>query len=298
MATAFTHINGQNFISTLHRSNHRRPSGGPIRVTMAQKSSYWNSINDDIDAHLRRVITIREPFSVFKPMHHLTFAAPETTAPALCIAACELFGGRRELAIAAASALHLMHAASYFHEHIPLTDQTRPNSPPRPGPTFGPNIELLTGDGMIPFGLELLAKSNNLDDDDEHSDRILQVIIELTRAIGSQGVVNGQYIQAQCDESNPSVGKAGSTRIVTDKKGSELHACGAACGAILGGGKEKEIEKLRKYGFYAGTIQKMSKLKEVEKNREVIEEMRRLALKELEYFDEEKVEPISSFINV
>ena len=136
---------------------------------------------------------------------------------------------------------------------------------------------------MIPFGFELLAKSDALDD--EHSGRILQVIIEITRAIGAQG--------GQCTDMGN-----GSTRMVGEGKGGELHACGAACGAILGGGSEEEIEKLRKYGFYAATIQKMSKMKAGEKNREMIEEMRRLAFKELEHFDGEKVEAISIFVNV
>lgn len=144
---------------------------------------------------------------------------------------------------------------------------------------------------MIPFGLELLAKSDSPDED--HPDRILRVIIEITRAIGSQGVVTGQYIEAQCREGEPE--RNGSARIVAEKKGGEMHACGAACGAILGGGSDEQVEKLRKYGFYAGTIQKLSKLEEY---RQVIEEMKGLALNELECFEAEKVEAISCFINV
>ena len=68
---------------------------------------------------------------------------------------------------------------------------------------------------MIPFGFELLAKSDALDD--SYSGRILQVIIEITRAIGSQG--------GQCTDMGN-----GSTRMVGEGKGGELHACGAACG--------------------------------------------------------------------
>lgn len=64
----------------------------------------------------------------------------------------------------------------------------------------------------------------------------------------------------------------------------ELYACGAACGAILGGGSEEEIEKLRKYGVYAGMIQGL--LVHHGKNSssnttEMVEKLRVLAMEQL-----------------
>lgn len=141
----------------------------------------------------------------------------------------------------------------------------------------------------MPFGFELLAKSVNA-----NADRILRVVMEITRTVGSQGMVDGQYsevdfLQSDCQEL---------IEYICEKKEGGLHACGAACGAILGGGSEEEIEKLRKYGLYVGMIQGM--LYGAGKNEggkdEIVEKLRVLALKELEYFSSRKVELISSLV--
>ncbi|KAL5802454.1 hypothetical protein ACOSQ4_030759 [Xanthoceras sorbifolium] len=311
MAEALCNTNPTIHVASRHNHNRpwlkRRGGGGGmrLRVTMLHNNQqYWASINQQIEAHLRKVVTIRDPVSVFEPMHHLVFAAPRDTAPALCVAACELVSGGcsggREQAVAAAAALHVMHAASFSREHLPLSD--RPSLIPRPRPmihhVFGPNIELLTVDGMIPFGLELVAKL----DDPAHdiSDRILRVIVEITRAIGSQGVVNGQYSELLYNQWNNN----GSSHVesIQTKEGG-LHACGAACGAILGGGSEEEIEKLRNYGLYVEMIQGMLRLSTMmssssskERSSMRVEVLRNLALKELEGFDESKVEVMSGLI--
>ncbi|KAK6124590.1 hypothetical protein DH2020_041670 [Rehmannia glutinosa] len=259
-------------------------------MAAAQNQSYWVSIEADVETYLKKAIPIRSPESVFEPMHHLTFAAPRTTAPALCVAACELVGGDRSRAMAAASAVHLMHAAAYIHEHLPLTDR------PRPKPTvhhkYNPNIELLTGDGIIPFGLELLARSMDLAQNNQ--DKILRVIIEITRATGSQGVVDGQYQELGIDE-------IGSTdyeivEYVSKKKEGELHACGAACGAILGGGDEEEIEKLRNFGLYAGMIRGLLGKNNSGIMEDKIEKLKALALKELESFQGKRTGLIASLV--
>lgn len=288
------------------RRNHNRPSLSyrPMMVTMSMpmsnKKSYWTPIHEDIEAHLRQTVIVKEPVEVYEAMRHFVFAAPVSMAPALCVAACELVGGHREQAIAAAAALHVMHAGSFVHENLPLSD--RPSLIPKSKPTmyhaFKPNTELLVVDAMIPFGLELLA--NSADPARNNSGRILRVIVEMTRAMGSQGVIEGQYNELLCSQSNDDDDrKLNCTTEMTyetyKKKEGGLHACGAACGAILGGGSEEEIELLRRYGFYVGLIQGI--LSQRLGSKEEIEELKKLAIKEVQSFNDENVEAISSFVD-
>ncbi|KAK2639722.1 hypothetical protein Ddye_027517 [Dipteronia dyeriana] len=307
------------------RINHSRPllkcrsQGGGLRRVVVNMSlshhhqhnhdkhhinqPYWAAINDQIQAHLKKVVTVKDPVSVFEPMHHLVFSSPLDTAPALCVAACDLVGGGGgcggDQALAAAAALQIIHAAYNTHEYLPLSD--RPSLMPKasPGPmghhAFGPNVELLTGDGMVPFGLELVAKSD--DPAQNSSKRILRVIVEITRAIGSLGVVDGQYSELQCSQLDGN----GSWHVelinnTCEKKEGGLHACAAACGAILGGGSEEEIERLRMFGLYVGMIRGTLLRYSPEKRSIRVEELRDLALKELEGFDGANVKAISSFI--
>ncbi|KAF8024027.1 hypothetical protein BT93_F1281 [Corymbia citriodora subsp. variegata] len=286
-------------------SNPGRPSlvRMPVVMTVAKpgtrSSSQWQAIHADIEAHLKKAIPMKPPLVVFEPMHHLTFSAPQSTAPALCIAACELVGGGRDQAMPAASALHIIVAAAVAHENLPLTD--RPEIRPPVAHAFGPNVELMTGDGMVPFGFELLARSD--DPAGGNSERILRAIVEITRAVGSQGMVHGQYREV---EYLLSQGRDGGddhewADHVWAKKEGELHACAAACGAILGGGTEEEIEGLRKYGFYVGMIRGVTAhgggRREHGASNTVVEDMKKLALQALEGFDAGRVEAVASILD-
>nr|AGH33891.1 geranyl diphsophate synthase small subunit [Lavandula x intermedia] len=264
-------------------------------VSAAQNASYWSSIDADINTYLKKAIPIRSPETVFEPMHHLTFAAPTTTASALCVAACELFGGNRTQALPAASAIHLIHAAAYTHDHLPLTDRPRPESKPDIQHKFNPNIELLTGDGIAPFGFELLANSV----DTTHPDRILRVVIEISRASGSQGLVDGLYREKQIVDQRS---RFEFIEYVSKKKYGEMHACGAASGVILAGGDEEQIQKLRNFGLYAGTVRGMIEMKSgLEKKNiaqieKIIIKFQQLAMKEMEGFQGKNAELISSLV--
>lgn len=260
--------------------------------------SYCASLREEIETHLKEVVTVRPPVSVFEPMRHLVLAAPHNTASALCIATCELVGGCRDQAVVAASALHVVHAALFTHENLPLSD--RPNLLPKFDTTvqhvYDPNIELLTADGIIPFGLELLARAD--DPAQNNSNNILRVMIEITHAIGSQGMIKGQYNEIQYNQSDDDYRSRHIDLIdnICKKKEGGFHACGGACGAILGGGSEEEVEKMRRYGFYVGMIQGISRRLKLPKESGKLEELRNLALEELKGFDEAKVEGISSFL--
>ncbi|MFX6532882.1 polyprenyl synthetase family protein, partial [Acinetobacter baumannii] len=284
MAHGLTHFNTKSgLFPSITKSKTTRPSTRPVILAMTRTQTYRATIESDIESYLKKAIPIRAPESVFEPMHHLTFAAPRTSASALCVAACELVGGDRSDAMAAAAAVHLMHVAAYTHENLPLTDG--PMSKSEIQHKFDPNIELLTGDGIIPFGLELMARS--MDPTRNNPDRILRAIIELTRVMGSEGIVEGQYHELGLNQLND----LELIEYVCKKKEGTLHACGAACGAILGGCDEDKIEKLRRFGLYVGTVQGL-----LGKNRSGFEgrikELKELAVKELESFGGEKIELI------
>ncbi|KAK9187960.1 hypothetical protein WN944_019359 [Citrus x changshan-huyou] len=132
-------------------------AGSDIEVMVAipnkellDMNTYWMSIHEDIGAHLRQAVVVKERVEVYEPMRHFVFAAPVNMAPVLLVHSCK------------------------------------------------PNTELLVADAMLPFGLELLASSDN--PAGNNSGRILRVMVEMTRAMGSQGVVEGQYNELQCSQ--------------------------------------------------------------------------------------------------
>ncbi|PIA57840.1 hypothetical protein AQUCO_00500036v1 [Aquilegia coerulea] len=300
MAASFLHCSTTSTFSStsktkLHKSS---PSYKPIKViSMSQNHTSWATINSEVESHIEQALSGRQPPMVFDPMNHLIFEVPRSMAPALCIAACEAVGGQKEQAIPAASALHLMHVATYTHEYLQLSDKSMVPTMSHHG--LEPSIELLTADSMIPFGYELLAAME--DPANKNSESVLQVMIEIGRAMGSQGMINGQYLKFRClglDGEEPC--EEGVMDQVFEKKGGGLYSCGAACGAILGGGSDEEIGKLRRYGLYVGMIHGIMVHDKAGKEKRLLklaDNLRFLALKELEGMKGKNIEPICSLMD-
>ncbi|KGN44166.1 heterodimeric geranylgeranyl pyrophosphate synthase small subunit, chloroplastic [Cucumis sativus] len=250
--------------------------------------SYWAAINEDIEDHLRRVIPVKDPVAVYEPLGHFIFSAPRNSAPALCIAACELVGGHRDQAMAAATAIQLIYAATCTHEYPPLTARGKRASVV--DRVYGSNVQLMTGDGITPMGFEILAES--CDWSERGSERVRRVMVEVARAMGTEGWIGGQFRGLE---------EEATVEEVIEKTEGGLHACGGACGAIMGGGNEEEIEKMRKYGKLVGIVKGLTQIvfggKENERKREKIEELKVLAFKELEGFNGEMVPQIYGFLD-
>ncbi|KAK7385965.1 hypothetical protein VNO78_31972 [Psophocarpus tetragonolobus] len=252
-------------------SQDRSPLG--VKVKAAQ----WASLQAEIEAHLRKSIPVKEPVDVFEPMKEVALGAPVSSVPAICLAACEVVGGERRKAMAAASALLLNLANAHAHEQVVLADAV-----PAPGPGYGRNIQLLTGDAIVPFGFELLAK------DEASSERVLRVIIEISHAVGSGGLLGAQHMKKTLDLDLESA------RRVVEKKEGALHACGAACGAILGGGTEDDIQRLRLFGFHVGIIRGMLQRGF---NHQQVHADTEVALHQLQFFNPSHLLLISTFIH-
>ncbi|XP_014504018.1 heterodimeric geranylgeranyl pyrophosphate synthase small subunit, chloroplastic [Vigna radiata var. radiata] len=242
----------------------------PTPLTLPTPYPHWASLQADIEAHLKQAIPIKEPLEVFEPMHRLVFDSPRTTVPALCLAACELVGGQRRQAMDAAAALLLNLANAHVHEELGLRE--------------GSNIALLTGDGIVPLGFELLASGDG--PGRGSPERVMRVIIEISRAVGSEGLIDSQHMKKTLE--------GGNMKRVVEKGEGGLHACGAACGAVVGGGSEEEIERLRRFGFHVGMMRGMAQRGF---HNHDVEEHRNLALNELQFFKDTDLRMISTFLN-
>ncbi|KAF6168158.1 hypothetical protein GIB67_011543 [Kingdonia uniflora] len=295
MASTFLHCKTTASISSITRLNLHGSSSLniPMKVNMPQNQSFWATVNADIEAHLERAIPIHPQLSVAEPMHQVIFSTPKSMASALCIAACEVVGGERDKAIAAASAVHMMHVAEFTLDDNQLSAQQKRKS-------MVQDIGIARF-GVLPLGYELLATSDN--PMGNNSEKILRAIIEITQAMGPQGMVDGQYWKMQCKGSyGDELCHIGWIDHVCEKMDGGLCSCGAACGAILGGGSEDEIKKLRRFGMYIGMIHGMMKrgidLGRVENEvLEMVEGLKTLALKELEYFKNKDVDALKSLVD-
>ncbi|KAJ0962160.1 hypothetical protein J5N97_029988 [Dioscorea zingiberensis] len=236
----------------------RKPRKKLLKATaMLDKQAHCASMEADLEAHLKSSFPTNPPLVVTEPMRHLVSCTPKSMAPVLCLAACELVGGRRDRAMDAACAIQLMHAAKCVHGRLIGLD----SSPL----TYSPAIELLTGDGVFPLGFEIIARNRELDPEIG-----VRVVMEMTEALG--GMVEGQLgrVEGGMEE-----------EWVWERTEGRLCACAAACGALVGGGGEEVVESVRRCGMYVGMMRGSVGL-------ERAENLRSRALELLEAFHEEQ----------
>ncbi|KAH8503505.1 hypothetical protein Peur_067242 [Populus x canadensis] len=209
---------------------------------MLQKA---NSVNKALDA----AVSLKEPAKIHESMRYSLLAGGKRVRPVLCLAACDLVGGSESMALPAACAVEMIHTMSLMHDDLPCMD----NDDLRRGkPTnhivFGEDVAVLAGDALLSFAFEHIAVSTI------HVSplRIVRAIGELAKAIGAEGLVAGQVVDI-CSEGLSEVGLE-QLEFIHVHKTAKLLEGAVVLGAILGGGTDEEVEKLRNYARSIGLL--------------------------------------------
>ena len=76
----------------------------------------------------------------------------------MCLACCELVGGRAEDALPFAAALEMIHAYSLIHDDLPaMDDDDMRRGKPSSHKAFGEGNAILAGDGLLTMAMRLLC---------------------------------------------------------------------------------------------------------------------------------------------
>jgi geranylgeranyl diphosphate synthase type II len=174
-------------------------------------------------------------------MRYSLLAGGKRLRPILCLAACELAGGRAEQAMPTAVALEMIHTMSLIHDDLPAMD----NDDLRRGrPTnhkvYGEARAILAGDALLTRAFEMVAlRSPGLP-----AERLLAVVGELSLASGAPGLVGGQVVDL--DSEGKEVDLDTLEYIHLHKTGALLRAC-VLSGALIAGASDELLEALRTY---------------------------------------------------
>ncbi|KAK7309269.1 hypothetical protein RJT34_05844 [Clitoria ternatea] len=204
-----------------------------------------NTVNKALDA----TIAVKEPEKIHEAMRYSLLAGGKRVRPVLCIAACELVGGDEATAIPAACAIEMIHTMSLIHDDLPCMD----NDDLRRGkPTnhkmFGEDVAVLAGDALLAFAFEHIAAAT----EGVSPRRVVRVIGELAKSVGTEGLVAGQVVDIESE----GLGNVGLERLefIHIHKTAALLEAAVVLGAILGGGSDEDVEKLRKFARSIGLL--------------------------------------------
>nr|ALT16904.1 geranylgeranyl diphosphate synthase 4 [Leucosceptrum canum] len=285
------------------------PPSFDFKSYMIEKARSVNQALDD-------AIVLREPLKLHESMRYSLLAGGKRVRPLLCIASCELVGGEQSTAMPSACAVEMIHTMSLIHDDLPCMD----NDDLRRGkPTnhkkFGEDVAVLAGDALLSFAFEHVVTATG----GASPERIVRVVGELAKCIGSEGLVGGQVVDI-CSEGLAEVGLEQLEYIHVHKTAVLLEAA-VVMGAILGGGDDEQVEKLRKFARCIGLLFQVvddildvtqsseqlgktagkdlvadkttyPKLLGIEKSREMAEKLKKEAYEQLAGFDPVKTAPL------
>jgi geranylgeranyl diphosphate synthase type II len=176
------------------------------------------------------------------------FAGGKRIRPILCLAGCEIVGGNWKDILLFSAGIECIHTYSLIHDDLPaMDDDDLRRGKPTCHKAFDEATAILAGDGLQALAFEffthpaLVKKVNKT--------RLIKAIHIIAKAIGLEGMVGGQMADLLME------GKKGNLKVlkwIHTHKTMKLIEASVVSGAILGGGKIKEIKALSSYGKNLG----------------------------------------------
>ena len=217
----------------------------PARFNLA---AYLKERQRLCETALDQSIPVVYPEKIYDAMRYSLLAGGKRVRPILCLATCEMIGGSIEMAMPTACAVEMIHTMSLIHDDLPAMD----NDDYRRGKltnhkVYGEDIAILAGDGLLALAFEFVASQTP---ENVPTQRTLQVIARLGKALGAAGLVGGQVVDLQ-SEGKSDISLETLNFIHNHKTAALLEAC-VVCGGIIAGASPEDIQKLTRYSQNIG----------------------------------------------
>ena len=190
-----------------------------------------------------------ETAKIVESMRYSLLAGGKRIRPVLCVAACEMFGGTEEEAMATAVAIEMIHTMSLIHDDLPaMDDDDLRRGKPTNHVVYGEDVAILAGDALLSTSFEHAAKGSL--EAGVPAERIVEVIRRLGEAVGAVGLAGGQVMDLEC-EAKKDVTLDELTWIHMHKT-AKLLAVAVASGAIIAGASKDDVDRCETYANCAG----------------------------------------------
>jgi len=182
-----------------------------------------------------------EPRVIYDASKHLIQAGGKRLRPFLTLNACDLVGGKREVALQIAASIELIHNFTLIHDDIMDGDATRRGAP-TVHVVWGIPMAITAGDMLFAKAYESALKTQAT------PSRLLKIIAVITKATVS--VCEGQASD-MLFEKRRNVSEKEYLDMIYKKTAALLEAASKA-GALIGGGKAMQVKRLGNVARYAG----------------------------------------------
>jgi len=195
-------------------------------------------VNTFLDAYLLPETV--KPEIIHKAIRYSVFSGGKRFRAALCIAACEVFGGAIDNILPVAAGIELIHTYSLIHDDLPcMDDDDLRRGKPTLHKAYGENVAVLAGDALNALAFDLVSRAEDC--------RLIRI---LAHAIGTEGMIGGQVADVlSCGTMNIT---EEDVNFIHTRKTAALISASARMGALAAGVSVKEMEITGEFGLHIG----------------------------------------------
>lgn len=200
-----------------------------------------------INKKLDDYIEITYPEKLFQSIKYTVLLPGKRLRPIMCLETCKLLGGNIENAIPAACAIEMLHSQTLIHDDLPCMD----NDDYRRGKltnhkVFGEATAVLAGDAILTLAPQIIMKNSNLP-----SETLIKVLAEYFQYAGAHGVIAGQVIDLESENSTPQDPQKTLEYIHTHKT-ADLFKLSMRAGAIIANADDEQLEDITDFAQKLG----------------------------------------------
>lgn len=185
---------------------------------------------------------------IFEACRYSAMAGGKRLRPALVLEFCRLSGGDIQTALPFACALEMIHTYSLIHDDLPCMDNDDlRRGKPTNHKVYGEATAVLAGDGLLNLAFETASDPANTALISAETQ--LKAIHVLSRASGMEGMIGGQVLDMQAEETQISLEQL---KTLQELKTGALISAGAQLGCLIGGASEEQTQAALEYARCIG----------------------------------------------
>lgn len=168
---------------------------------------------------------------VFEACRYSAMAGGKRLRPGLVLEFCRVCGGNLEAALPFACALEMIHTYSLIHDDLPCMDNDDfRRGKPTNHKVYGEATAVLAGDGLLNLAFETASDPANTKL--VSAETQVKAIRMLSRASGMDGMIGGQILDMQAEETSISLEQL---KTLQELKTGCLISVAAQLGCLIGG---------------------------------------------------------------
>lgn len=185
---------------------------------------------------------------IFEACRYSAMAGGKRLRPALVLEFCRICGGEQKAALPFACALEMIHTYSLIHDDLPcMDDDDLRRGKPTNHKVYGEAMAVLAGDGLLNLAFETASDPANAAY--VSAETQVKAIRILSRASGMHGMIGGQVLDMQAEETQISLEQL---KVLQELKTGALIGAAAQLGCLIGGATPKQTAAALEYARCIG----------------------------------------------